>query len=114
MNNGAERRSSPRKPAVMAVRNEMERSLVLCQSTDFSENGMALVAPKDAPLTPHKPMRLQFALPGTEVLITAKAVALRVQPQGRFRHAAVRFIEIEDRDRDLLASYCAAGVPTGT
>ncbi len=114
MRNTADRRTSPRKPAVMAVKNEINSSLVLCQSRDFSEAGMALLAPGDTPLTTHAPMRLQFALPGTDILITAEAEAIRVAPQGRFRLAAVRFTAIDDQDRQILASYCKSIFRTKT
>ena len=114
MRNGADRRTSPRKPAVMAVKNEIQSSLVLCQSTDFSESGMALVAPADAPLSPHNQMRLQFALPGTDIMITAEAEAVRVRPQGRFRLAAVRFTSMDEQDRQVLASYCRSLFRTRT
>ena len=114
MRNGADRRTSPRKPAVMAVKNEIRSSLVLCQSTDFSESGMALLTPADAPLSPHEPMHLQFALPGTEILISAEAEAVRVRTQGRFRLAAVRFTSMAEQDRKVLASYCRSLFRTRT
>ncbi|MCD6499980.1 MAG: PilZ domain-containing protein [Deltaproteobacteria bacterium] len=100
-----DRRISPRVPTVVAVKNYINRKLVLCQSTDISDKGMALTAPSGILLGRPRPVSIQFALPGSNTLISAQAVTVRTRDEGRFRHFAVQFTRLSNEDRALLAHF---------
>jgi len=100
-----DRRISPRVPTVVAVKNYVDRRLILCQSTDISDKGMALTAPSDVTLARPRSFRIQFALPGSNTLISAQAVTVRTHDEGRFRHFAVRFTRLSSEDRVHLNHF---------
>jgi predicted metal-dependent TIM-barrel fold hydrolase len=81
------------------------QSIYLCQASDISPYGIFLahVNEDTVPIAPK--CWLEFSLPGSRTLISARAELVRQFVHARFLLSAMRFAAIAPSHRRLIASY---------
>lgn len=104
-----ERRDSTRAPISIAVKQRVGPRVVLCQANDISTGGMFIASVLD-PWRARRAARpgkcwLEFSLPGSDVLIAARAETVRQFVHARFLLTAVRFAAIAPSHRRLIGRY---------
>jgi hypothetical protein len=99
------RRQSHRALIAIAVKQIIGRRTFLCQASDISTEGifMAKVS-EDLPSNKIK-CRLEFNLPGSSVLITARGRVVRGEKNGRYQLNAIEFSALAPSHRRMIHQY---------
>lgn len=99
------RRQSHRAHIAMAVRNRIGDRTYLCQAADISADGIFLASVHEGLLPSQAKCSVEFSLPGSEVLISARGRLVRQTMNGRYHLAAIRFAAIAPSHRRLIQRY---------
>jgi c-di-GMP-binding flagellar brake protein YcgR len=99
------RRQSRRVPISIAVKSRVGEEVLLCQAGDISADGIFLASVVESP--PAAKCLLEFSLPGSSTVISARGRVVRQIQNGRYQLTAVRFATIAPSHRRLIARYVA-------
>ncbi len=99
------RRQCQRVPISIAVRKRVGEEVVLCQAGDISADGIFLASVDESPSEAR--CLLEFSLPGSKTVISARGRVVRKVQNGRYQLTAVRFATIAPSHRRLIDRYVA-------
>jgi hypothetical protein len=102
----SDRRGTPRKRAIFAVKKSEEGAVQLCQAEDIAPGGITILRPRGTTVQPTTEVSLAFALPGCREEIATRGVVMNDVIAGGFRRTGVRFIALRPEHARLIAGYC--------
>jgi hypothetical protein len=106
-NSNPNRRHFRRAMVAFAVKQVIGGRTVICQANDISTDGIFMASVMDELFQLHGRCRLEFTLPGTEILIQALGRIVRQQVNGRYHLNAVKFAALAPSHRRLIERYVA-------
>lgn len=106
------RRHYQRVPISIAVRRRVGEEIMLCQAGDISADGILLASVGESP--PEPKCLLEFSLPGSNTVISARGRTVRQVQNGRYQLTAIRFATIAPSHRRLIDRYVAHPEPPAT
>ena len=99
------RRQSHRARISIAVRLKLGGRVYLYQAANISTDGIFVASVLDETHTYQAKCLLEFSLPGSNVVITARGRILRQAINGRYHLTAIKFATIAPSHRRLIHRY---------
>ena len=105
--NAADRRREPRLQISIAVRQEVNGQVFLCQAGNINTGGMFLVRAEDERRCGSDRCWLEFSLPGAPSLIRVRAQVIWEMSFAPYELQAVRFMVLAPSHRREIQHYLA-------
>jgi PilZ domain len=99
------RRTSERALISIAVRKKVSGNVQLCQASNISSEGIFIAHVMDEQIPLRSKCWLEFSLPGSGILISARGLVVRQFVYARFLLTAIQFSSIAPSHRRLIESY---------
>jgi hypothetical protein len=99
------RRHNTRARIAIAVKKQIGEKVFLCQASDISPDGIHVASVLDRFHDQSQSCSLEFSLPGSDVVISAKGRVLRQTIHDRYHLTAIRFSAIAPSHRRLIQRY---------
>ncbi len=95
-----ERRTKERIPVKMWIRNIDGNANYYQQTGNLSSNGMYILSPNPYPKDVE--IRLEFQVPGTEEIVSCKALVVNASEEEHFYGISVKFLDLTAQDRKII------------
>lgn len=99
------RRTSERALISIAVRQKVGASMMLCQASNISMDGIFIAHVLEDRMPLLSKCWLEFSLPGSRVLISARGQVRRQFVHAQYLLTAIQFTSIAPSHRRLIESY---------